>query len=110
MVHHSLKDNCVPLVGLRYCSYYSACRIARQFGDCQGAPNDDGSFHTLEFTDRTLSKIREAWPRRRVTRDIRPPQFLHPTSRYQKWLKDYMKWVLIDEKAYKKSIKRKRDK
>ena len=72
MVHHSLKDNCVPLVGLCYCSYYSACRIARQFGDCQGAPNDDGSFHTLEFTDRTLSKIREAWPRRRVTRDIRP--------------------------------------
>ena len=60
MAHRSLKDNFVPLVGLRYCSYYSTCRIARQFGDRQGAPSDDVSFHTLEFTNRTLSKIHEA--------------------------------------------------
>ena len=26
-------------------------------------PNNDGSFHTLEFTSRTLSRIHEAWPR-----------------------------------------------
>ena len=53
MAHRSLKDNCVPLVGLHYCSYYFTCCIARQFVDHQGAPSDDGSFHTLEFTDRT---------------------------------------------------------
>ena len=61
MAHRSLKDNCVPLVGLHYCSYYITCCIARQFVDHQGAPSDDGSFHTLEFTDRTLSRICEAW-------------------------------------------------
>ena len=103
MTHHSLKDNCVPLVGLRYCFYYSTCHIAIHFGDHQGAPSDDGPFHTLDFIDKTLSRIREAWPRQRVTRDIRPPQFLHPTSGYQKWLQDDVKWVLIDEKAYNKS-------
>ena len=53
MAYCSLKDNCVPLVGLR---------IARQFRDHQGALSDDGSFLTLEFTGRTLSKICEAWP------------------------------------------------
>lgn len=69
----SLKENCVPLVGLRYCSYYYTCRIARQFGDHQGAPSDDGSFHTLEFIDTTLSRICKAWPQWRLTRGIRRP-------------------------------------
>ena len=78
MAHHSLKDNCVPLVRLCYCSYYSTCRIARQFGNLQGAPSDDGSFHTLEFTNRTLSRIHESWSRWRVTRGICLPQVLHP--------------------------------
>ena len=27
MAHRSLKDNCVPLVRLRYCSYYFTCCI-----------------------------------------------------------------------------------
>ena len=62
VAHRSLKDNYVPLVGLCYCSYHSTCRIAKQFGDRQGDPSDNGSFHTLEFTDRTLSRICEAWP------------------------------------------------
>ena len=83
MAHCSLKDNYVPLVGLHYCSYYSTCHIARKFGDHQGAPSDDGSFHTLEFTDRTVSRIREFWPQRRVTKGIRPPQFFHPTLGYK---------------------------
>ena len=48
MAHRSLKDNYDPLVGLHYCSYYSTCRISKHFGDHQGAPSDDGSFHTLE--------------------------------------------------------------
>ena len=34
MVNRIFKDNCVPLVRLRHCSYYSSDRIARQFGDC----------------------------------------------------------------------------
>ena len=29
MAHRSLKENCVPLVRLRYCSYYSTCCITR---------------------------------------------------------------------------------
>ena len=29
MAHRSLKENCVPLVGLHYCSYHSACHIAK---------------------------------------------------------------------------------
>ena len=62
MAYRSLKDNYVPLVRLYYCSYYSTCYIARQCGDRQKAPSDDGSFHTLELTDRTLSRIRESWP------------------------------------------------
>ena len=70
MAHRSLKDNCVPLFGLHYYSYYS---IARQFGDRQGAPSDDGSFHTLEFTYRTLSRIYESWPQWTVTKGLRPP-------------------------------------
>ena len=108
MVNRSFKDNYVPLVGLRCCSYYSTCCIARQFGDRQGAPSDDGSFHTLAFTDRILGRIHESWPRQRLTKGICFPQFLHPTSGYKKWLEVDMKWVLIDEKAYKRSNKRKR--
>jgi len=50
MVNYDFKGNCVPLVRLRCCSYYSIRHIARQFGDRQGAPSDDGSFHTLAFT------------------------------------------------------------
>ena len=107
MAYRSLKDNCVPLVGFHYCSYYLTCRIAQQFGDRQGAPSDDGFFHTLEFADRTLSRIHEAWPQRRVTKDNCLPQFLHPTSGYQKWLQDDMKWILINEKAYEVQQKEK---
>ena len=108
MVHHNLKDNCAPLVGLRCCSYYSTSRIARHFGNRQVAPSDNGSFHTLTFIDRTLGRIRESWSRWRVTNGIYPTQFLHPTLRYKKWLEDDMKWVPIDKKAYMKSNKRKR--
>ena len=70
MVKRSFKDNCVPWVGLRCFFYYSTCRIARQFGDRQGAPSDDGSFHTLVFTDRILDRIHESWPGWRVTKGI----------------------------------------
>ena len=108
MVHRCLKDNCVPLVGLRYSSYYSTCCIARQFGDHQGAPSDDGAFHTLVLTKRTLDRIRESWRRQRVTRGIHPLRVLHPTSRYKKWIEDDVKWVPKDEKAYQKSNKRRR--
>ena len=108
MVHRSLKDNCVPLVRLHCCSYYSTCRIVRQLGDRQGAPSDDGSFHTLAFTNRTLGKICEFWPQRQVTKGIHIHQFLRPTLGYKKWLEDGMKWVSIDEKAYMKSNKKKR--
>ena len=60
MVNCGFKDNYVPLVGLRRCSYHSTCRIARQF-DRQGPPSDDGSFHTLAFIERVLGRIRETW-------------------------------------------------
>ena len=108
MVNRSFKDNYIPLVGLRRCSYYSTCRIARQFGDRQGPPSDNVSFHTLAFTKRILGRIHENWLWRMVTKGIRFPQFLHPTLGYKKWLEANMKWVLIDEKAYKKSNKRKK--
>ena len=108
MVHYNLKDKCVPLVRLHCCSYYSTCRIARQFGDRQGTPSDDGSFHTLAFANRILAKICDSWLQRRVMKGIRPPQFLHRTLGYKKWLEDDMKWVSIDEKAYIKSNKKKR--
>ena len=55
MVHSNY--NCVLLVGFHCCSYYFTCCIARQFGDRQGAPSDDGSFHTLAFTDRILGRM-----------------------------------------------------
>ena len=51
VVHHQrgqsncvFNDNCVPLIGLHRCSYYSPGCIARQFGIRQGVPNDDGLF------------------------------------------------------------------
>ena len=34
VVNHVFKDNCVPLIGLCHCSYYSIGHIARQFDDC----------------------------------------------------------------------------
>ena len=108
MVNGNFKGNCVPLVGLCYCSYYSTCRIARQFGDHQGALSDGGSFHTLAFTKRILGRIRETWSLRMVTKDIHFPQFLHLISGFKKWLKGDMKWVHIDEKAYKMPNKRKK--
>ena len=43
-----------------------------------------------------------------VTKGICFPQFLHPTSGDNKWLNANIKWVHIDEKAYKKSNKRKK--
>ena len=61
MANRVFKDNYVSLVGLLRCSYYSTCRIARQFGDSQEAPSDDGSFHTLAFTKSILGKIHETW-------------------------------------------------
>ena len=108
IVTRNFKDNCVPLVGLCCCFYYSTCRITRQFDDRQGTPSDDGSFHTLVFTNRILGTIRESWPQQRVTKGICFPQFHHSTSGYKKWLEADMKWVLVDEKAYKRSNKRKR--
>ena len=73
MVHSFCKDYCVPLVGLCCCSYYSTCRISRKFGECQGAPNDEGAFHIEVFTNRILGRFREAWPCHRVIRSIAPP-------------------------------------
>ena len=66
----------MPLVGICYCSYYSTCRISRQFGERQGAPNDEGAFHIKVFTNRILGRICEAWPRRRVTKGIAPPRYI----------------------------------
>ena len=108
MVNRSFKDNYVPLVRHRCCSYYSACRIARQFDDCQGALSDDGSFNTLAFTNRILGRIRKSWPQRRVTNGICFPQFLPQTFGYKKCPEVDMKWVPIDEKVYKRSNIRKR--
>ena len=98
----------MTLVGLRCCSYYSTCRISRQFGERQGGPDDEGDFHTAVFTDRILGRISEAWPRRRVTKDIVPPKYIYPIARYKQWLEDNMKWILKDEKTYMKSSKKAR--
>ena len=38
MTSCGFKENCIPLVKLRCCSYYPICRIARQFGDRQRVP------------------------------------------------------------------------
>ena len=63
----------MTLVGLRCYSYYFNCRISRQFGERQGAPDDEGVFHTEVFTNRILGRISKAWPHRRVTKGIVPP-------------------------------------
>ena len=108
MVNRIFKDNYVPLVGLRRCSYYSLDWIARKFGDRQEIPSDDGVFHISVFTKRVLGRIHETWLKRVVAKDICFPRFLHPTSGYKAWLEADMKSVLLDEKAYKKSNEWKR--
>ena len=79
MANHVFKDNYVPLIGFLHCSYYSPGHIARQFGDSQGIPNDDGIFHISIFTERVLGRIC-TWLKRMVTKDICFPWFLHPNS------------------------------
>ena len=86
MVNHVFKDNCVPLIRLCHYSYYSIGRIARQFDDRQGVPNDDGVFHISIFTKRVLGRIHETWLKRMVAKDIQFPWFLHPTLGYKAWL------------------------
>ena len=56
MTSYGFKENCVPLVGLYHCSY-PTCHIARQFGDRQGVPCGNSSYHTLAFTKRVLGII-----------------------------------------------------
>ena len=106
MVHNCCKDYCVTLVGLRYYSYYSTCRISRKFAERQGAPNDEGAFHTEMFTNRILGRISEAWPHCKVTKGIVLPQYINPIVRYMQWLEDDMKWIMRDEKAYIKTRKK----
>ena len=107
MVNCFFKDNYVPLIQLHRCSYYSPSRIARQFGECQGVPNDDGIFHISVFTVRVLGRIHETWLKRMVAKDIHFPRFLHPTSAYKTWLTDDMRSVRTEEKDYQKPNKRK---
>lgn len=90
-VHRCCKDYYVPLVELRCYSYYSTYRISRQFEEHQGAPSGEGAFHTEVSTNRILGRLREAWPRLRVTRGIAPPRYIYPTMRYKQWLEDDMK-------------------
>ena len=108
MVYHCCKDYYVPLVGLRFCSYYSPFRIWRKFWERQGAPSGEGAFHTEVFTNRILGGLCEAWSHRRVTKGIVPPRYIYPTVRYKQWLEDDMKWILRDEKAYMKTSKKAR--
>ena len=68
-----------------------------------GAPSGEGAFHTEVFANRILGRLYEAWPRRRVTRGIAPPQYIYPIMRYKQWWEDDMKWILRDEKAYMKT-------
>ena len=103
MVQSCFKDHCVTLVGLRC---YSTCHISRQFGEHQGAPDDEGAFHTTVFTNRILGKISEAWPHHGVTKDIVPPKYIYLTASYKQWLEDDMKWILKDEKANMKTSKK----
>ena len=107
MVYSCCKD-CVTLVGLRCCLYYSTCCISRQFGERQGAFHDEGAFHTVVFTNRILGRISEAWSCRRVTKGIVPPRHIYPSIGYKQWLEDDMKWILRDEKAYMKTSKKAR--
>ena len=60
------------------------------------------------FTNRILGRISEAWLRHRVMKDIVPPKYIYPTTRYKQWLEDDMKWILKDEKAYMKTSKKAR--
>ena len=62
----------------------------------------------LAYAALTLLKISEAWPRRRVMKDIVPPKYIYPTLRYKQWLVDDMKWILKDEKAYIRTSKKAR--
>ena len=105
MVHSCCKDYCVTLVGLHCCSYYFTYRISRQFEEHQGAPDDEGAFHTKVFTNRILGRISEAWPCHRVTKGIVPPQYIYTTAKYKQWLEVDMKWILRNEKAYMKTSK-----
>ena len=108
MSSYGLKENDVPLVGHRHYSYYPTCHITWQFGDRQGVPYGNGSFHTLAFTERILGRIHETWPRRVMNRDIRFSQFLHPTLGYKDWLSTDMRKVHKKENDNKKSNQRKR--
>ena len=60
MVHSYCNDRCVPLAELCCYSCYSICRISWQFGEHQGAPNDEGAFHIEVFTNKILGRISEA--------------------------------------------------
>ena len=108
MVHSYCKDHCVTLVRLRCCSYYSTYCISSQFGERQGALDDEGAFHTTVFTNKILGRISEVWPRRRVTKDIILPKYIYLTTGYKQWLEDDMKCILRDEKAYMKTSKKAR--
>ena len=96
----------MTLVGLHCCSYYFTYRISRQFEEHQGAPDDEGAFHTKVFTNRILGRISEAWPCHRVTKGIVPPQYIYTTAKYKQWLEVDMKWILRNEKAYMKTSKK----
>ena len=108
MTSCGFKENYVFLVGLCHCSYYPTCRIARKFGDHQGVPCDNGSYHILALTARFLGKLTETWPRRAMNKDICFPQFLIPTLGYKNWLSIDMRVVEREENDHKKSNKRKR--
>ena len=82
MTSYGFKKNYVILTGLHHCSYYPTCPIAWKFGDCQGVPCDNGSYHTLALTTRLLGRLTEAWPQRVMNKDIHFPQFLNPTLGY----------------------------
>ena len=107
MVHSYFNDRCVPLVGLCCCSCYSICRISRQFGERQGAPDNEGAFYTKVFTNKILGRISETWPRCRVTKCI-VPQYIYPIAKYKQWLEDDIKWILRDEKTYIRTSKKAR--
>ena len=104
------KENYVPLVRLRHCSYYPTCCIARKFGDRQEVPCGNGSFHTLAFTKRIIDRIHETWLWGAMNRDIHFPQFLHPISGYKDWLSTDIRAIYKEENDHKKSKKRKRTK
>ena len=108
MSSYDFKEKCISLVRLPHCLYYPMCRIARQFGNHQGVSRGNGSSHTVAFTKRILGTIRETWSRRVMNRDIRFPQFLHPTLGYKDWLSTNMREIHREKKDHKKSKKRKR--